>query len=174
MRQSHRRRALIPSVEGLEGKLLLSAVPVAGEYQAETPGAENLKVRLTTDRRSYRAGQPVRITLRETNVGDEPIGLGASPLYAVSVVDATGTQHWKAWGPEFQATMIKYLPPGQSRTTTVVWDAHPGAHAGQTRMMMPLTGDFEIHGSLDGVDAGVAKIRLLGRGNVVPPRVRSV
>ncbi len=94
-------RQLLPSVEGLEGKALLSP----------------LAVTVTTNRHADRPGEVVRMTLIERNVSGQDLGIGAGPSLDGFVVVHRGAKVWRSNAgvvPEFITE--RTLTPGQSLT----------------------------------------------------------
>ena len=68
-------RCARPRIEALEDKCLLTA-----SLFSEIPG---IQVSITTDRAVYTPGQPVNITMTETNVSDHNIQLGTGELASI-------------------------------------------------------------------------------------------
>jgi hypothetical protein len=101
-------RRVLPNVEALEGKALL------------TP----LAVTVTTNRHSYRAGEVVRMMLTETNVSGQDLTVGIGPSVDGFAVAHRGVRVWRsntAAVPEFIA--LRTLAPGQSVTVCARWAA---------------------------------------------------
>jgi hypothetical protein len=69
-----------PRVEGLENKALLSG----------------LSVSLTTDKSSYQAGQPISMTLTETNMSNQPITVEDGPSTDGFFVTHDGVTVWSS------------------------------------------------------------------------------
>ena len=117
-----------------------------------------LAFRVTTDRRIYRLGEQVRITLTEKNRSNRAVPL--NPLcwqWDLSVTNRKGAVIWQ----RHQASHCMYadietlfLRPGERRRVTFVWDGHPSS------LDAPVTPDIHtIRARLDGV-AGASRIRI--------------
>lgn len=108
-------RASRPSLECLEGRIVLSDV--------------NLTI--STDRANYSPGQPVLLTLTETNVSDHDVNVIVGPTNDGFDVYNTSTSVWKSnVGIQPQFLAAETLKPGESITHTAVWDADttPGTY----------------------------------------------
>jgi hypothetical protein len=77
-----------------------------------------LSYNLTTDRSEYQIGQPVVITLTETNVTSQPITLNVAPTDFV--VSSSGASVWKS--PTSGQVTPQAIRPGQSIIQTATWD----------------------------------------------------
>lgn len=176
------RHALRPGVEGLESILSLSTTghparpnllaPAARRGLGTPSGADattptltaekslaadsrTLQVHLTTDRRVYRAGQPIRVTMTETATGDCPVRVWKTPPYFLRAYEP-GATLWSSQGPLENAANWVYLEPGKSRATTFVWN--PSRQAG----LPAPSGLVTIEGTIDTVPSDSASIRILG------------
>jgi hypothetical protein len=101
-------RPLLPKVEALEGKALLS----------------QLAVSLTTNRHIYRAGEVVRMTLTEENLSGRDVTVGIGPGLDVFSLAHKGATLWRSTAgavPEFIAE--RALAPGESLTLQAQWKA---------------------------------------------------
>jgi hypothetical protein len=101
-------RQLLPNVEALEGKALLSPLAVS----------------LTTNRHIYRAGEVVRMTLTETNVSGQDVTVGIGPGLDGFSLAHRGATFWRSNAgavPEFIAE--RTLAPGESLTLQAQWMA---------------------------------------------------
>jgi hypothetical protein len=99
-------RRVLPNVEALEGKSLLSP----------------LAVTLTTNRHCYRSGAVVRMTLTETNVSGQDVTVGIGPSVDGFAVACRGVRVWSSTAqavPELIAE--RTLAPGQSLTVCARW-----------------------------------------------------
>lgn len=128
------RRPRKLAFEFLEEKALLSSLAISGaQASAPIPAAasQGLALSLTTDHRVYRAGQPVVITLTETNTSPSPIHIVEGP--STSGFLAFRGRH-KLWasnaGIQPMFVMSQTLQPGQSITTSATWNAQSGQGSG--------------------------------------------
>lgn len=104
---------------GLIGALL--SLPPAWAQQAPA----GLRLELRAGRDTYRAGDPVELTLTVTNSTADPVVLTApsSQLYDFAVIQG-GREVWR-WsaGRMFMALVTPLeIAPGQARVFTEVWD----------------------------------------------------
>ena len=133
--------AFRPSTERLESHVLLSSTAAVTFTSSGSPIVETL----STDKTIYKVGQPIQITLTETNTTSSPV---TSPTKA-GVDSFTASQKfkdvWKSRGSKLAAPSYT-LQPGQTHTVTVTWNgrANVGSHSRST----PLTGTFEIDSTL--------------------------
>jgi len=137
MRPSYR-----PAVESLEALTLLSAV---------SPG---LTETLTTDRAVYRPGEPVRMTLTETNTSARDVSFGVGPSTDGFSVTRNGGTVWRS-NAGIQPLFVRLvtLHPGESFALQATWDGHPNTPRGDTLPGRP-TGMFLVHNALEGRGAG--------------------
>ncbi len=120
------------------------------------PVAPAVTLALTTDHPTYRRGQPIRMKLVLTDVGDQAVSLLASAGVASEFTvsrDAKVVWHSKPGGPALQALTLQ---PGQSLTRTAVWNARP-RHGGLTRLT---PGIYTIQAS-EGGYTGTATVRIV-------------
>ena len=100
---------------------------------------------LTTDKTIYKVGQPIQITLTETNTTNAAI---VSPSVK-GLGSFTASQHfkdvWKSKGSKL-ASLSFTLQPGQTHTITVTWNGH--ANVGPHSRSTPLTGTFTLDNML--------------------------
>jgi hypothetical protein len=132
-----------------------SATPATFTIQPSTPPASGLTVSVTTDHASYRVGQPVTITLTETNTGksDATVLTGGQILHA-SVSGPLGPV-WVYRDPRAIATGHGVLHPGQSRTFTLTWDGKANVPGG---LVVP--GSYTVFAGVDGLlGAAVIHVR---------------
>ena len=119
-----RSRSLV--LESLEGKVLLSAIaapiaPVSPPIVA--PVSQGLVVKLTTDHQVYRRGQPVVITLTETNTSQHEITVASGPSLGGFFVTRNGRRVWASnAGIQPMFILVKTLEPGQSITQSATWN----------------------------------------------------
>ena len=133
--------AFRPSAERLEAQVLLSSAAVATFAPSGSPIVETL----TTDKSIYKVGQPIHITLTETNTTNSAV---VSPT-AAGLDSFTASQKfkdvWKSRGSKLAAPSYT-LQPGQTHTIMVTWNGH--ANVGSHSRSTPLTGTFEIDSTL--------------------------
>ena len=139
------------------------AIPVQADMTSSSLSAEKslaadsqtLRVSLTTDRRVYRLGQPIRVSMTETATGAWPVRLWRTPPYFLRAY-APGSTLWSSQGPQEGSGNWVYLEPGKSRTNTFVWTP-----TRQDGVATP-SGLVTIEGALDTVQAEPTSIRILG------------
>src|SRR4051794_28360473 len=115
---------------------------------ADTPGPTDLAVSLTTDRSVYQVGQPIIMTLTETNTGDHEIDVEFGPAIDGFFVTRGGVEVWRSnLGPQPQGLFIglKTLAPGEAFTRSATWDGQPNEGP-----LTSLTGGFEVHSEVTG------------------------
>ena len=85
---------------------------------------------VTLDQQSYQAGQPIGISLTETNSSREPVTVNVNPT-AFTVTNGLGQTLWQ-YHDSSASPAAETLEPGQSITQTATWDdiANVGASAG--------------------------------------------
>jgi hypothetical protein len=98
-------RKAVLSVEGLEGRTLLSGITYC----------------LTTDQPVYQVGQTIKITFTETNTGDQPVTVELSPTDFT--VSQGNTAIWQS-DPDNagQPSSSVTLQPGQSVSQSASWN----------------------------------------------------
>jgi len=123
------KRTRIPAVERLEGRALLSAgvrrrdIPVAPPIVA--PANQGVKVVLATDHKVYHQGQPVVMTLTETNTSKQTVTVSLGPSTDGFYVTQNGREVWASnTGPQPLFLLLKTLKPGESFTLSATWDGH--------------------------------------------------
>ena len=90
-----RYRSLV--LETLDGKVLLSAIatpPVPVSPPIIAPVSQGLVMKLSTDHQVYRRGQPVVITLTETNTSQHDITVDSGPSLGGFFVTHNGRKIW--------------------------------------------------------------------------------
>ncbi len=115
------------NVESLEGRNLLSG----------------LSVSLATDQPVYQVGQPVQISLVETNNTNQPITVDEGPSIDGFIVKQAGASIWRSnagINPLF--VVANTLQPGQSFTLKTTWDGIPNGAS------QAVTGTFEVYNQL--------------------------
>ncbi|MGC8643542.1 MAG: hypothetical protein ACP5XB_27105 [Isosphaeraceae bacterium] len=120
------KRPRILTIEPLEEKALLSslALPVLqASPPIPAPATQGLVVKLTTDHRVYRAGQPVVMTLTETNTSQNPINIVEGPSTSGFLAARAGRKVWASnAGIQPMFVMSQTLQPGQSITLSTTWN----------------------------------------------------
>lgn len=109
-------------------------------------GTGGLVVTLTTDHSSYAPGQPVRMTLTETNTGTQDVSIiiGCPTFYDFWVtIGSQEVWRWSHGKLICLAIGIGKLHPGESRQLSAVWN---GDFNEGTALPLPSTYQAEIHG----------------------------
>jgi hypothetical protein len=144
---SHRLR---PTVEAMESRTVLSAI--GGTPAAPVVG---VSVHLATDRAVYRAHQPVRIVLTETNTSTHDVEVPVGPSIPGFSVTRGGTTVWRASaGIQAQYIAMEVLHPGQSVKLSATWNGR--SNVGRPRMPAGL---FVAHTQIPGVGSVVFRVR---------------
>ncbi len=154
------RHAFRPSTERLESLVVLSAasaaLPVAGPPITEV---------LSTNKTIYKVGQPIHITLTETNTTKVPL-----TLTNIAQVDGfTATRDFKvAWkiSARGQRAGSSVLQPGETRTVRAVWNGRPNVASSAS---IPRTGTFEIDNTLANNSVTIAIDPAHGKGSTAGP-----
>jgi hypothetical protein len=144
------KRTLMPTVEPLEGKALLSAGLRLAQAPAAPPMVEpanqGLKVVLATDHEIYHQGQPVVMTLTATNTTSHTISVALGPSTDGFYVTQNGREVWASnAGPQPLFLMLKTIPAGQSFTLSATWN-------GRSNLAAPSspTGVLVVHSQFAG------------------------
>jgi hypothetical protein len=154
------RRDLRPRLEMLEGKALLStAVGLAHNavIQRATPSAPGSSVvaTLTTDRRVYHPGQPVVMTLKESNPTNHSVSIGLGPSMDGFYVSQRGSRVWSSnAGIQPLFVMLEVIPPHGSITLAATWNGQANESP-----LQGATSVFQIHSQVHG--ARPVTIRIL-------------
>jgi uncharacterized repeat protein (TIGR01451 family) len=145
---------LRPCVESLESRTVLSGAPMAQVLVANPPQEPLIPLKtsfvpVTTDRAVYRIGQPVTITITETNTSNHDIQVltGCQILHAT--VTKGGATVWRFIDARECPTGLGVLHAHQSRHFTLIWNGKfniPNLPPGISH-----TGTFVIHAGVDGV-----------------------
>src|SRR5437868_5346083 len=93
-----------PKVETLESLALLS--PLTCFPPPALPS--DLAVTLTTDRLVYQQGQPVTMTLTETNISDHDLLVGEGPMIDSFYVTQVGVRVWVSKPGILSALIVGY------------------------------------------------------------------
>ena len=90
-------------------------------FQIVAPPAADLSTTVTTDKSAYDFGQPIQLTLTETNVSSQPIVVLTGP--AAFEIDHDGANLWGSTTPNSlpASTSWETLQPGQSYVQTLSW-----------------------------------------------------
>jgi hypothetical protein len=132
------RHACHPSGERLEAHVLLSLAATAPAVLSS-----RLVETLATDKSVYTVGEPIRITLTETNTTNSDIVLPSMERGAVFTVSHDLTDFWVKGQGRLSAAG-KTLQPGQERTVRVTWNGRPNVGSRST----PPTGSFQVNNTL--------------------------
>ena len=133
-------RTVLSATPGLSAGLVFHG-PIAG-LTADTstvtsPISAKPKLTVTASKAVDKVGQPVRLTITETNTGSQPIGVMVYGPESVTV-SRNGKAVWRS--PVLPVPLIMMLlQPGQSRTLQAVWPGTFNINKGQ-----PHTGMFTI------------------------------
>jgi hypothetical protein len=141
------KRSTNPAVERLEGKNLLTApatvAPVAPIVAAADQG---LVVKLTTDHAVYHLGQPVVMTLTETNTSQHNITIELGPSRDGFFVTLNGNEVWASnTGPQPQYILVETLKPGESVKLSATWNGRSNIGPASTP-----TGTLVVHSQVAG------------------------
>jgi hypothetical protein len=115
-----------------------------------------LTVSLTTDRPVYQVGQPIMMTLTETNTSDHDINVDFGPAIDGFFVTQDGVEVWRSnLGPQPQTNFVglKMLHPGESFTQSVTWDGRPN----EGPLSTPI-GVLEVHSQVPGANTVAIQI----------------
>jgi hypothetical protein len=145
------RTAFRPKVEGLEAYRLLAVVMPSPNGPAQS--APTATLTLTTDKTSYSAGDPVHMTLTETNNTTQRITFTDGPSADGFYVTQNGATVWRS-NAGFQPMFLRLvtLQPGQSLTFSATWDGHSNDAVGNDGPIV--TDTFQVHSQ---VKSGGAK-----------------
>jgi hypothetical protein len=120
------RRPRELAFEPLEGKALPSALAlpvVPANPPIVAPVSQGLSVTLSTNHRVYRSGQPVVVTMTETNTSQHDINVLDGPSLGGFIASRAGRKVW-ASNPGIQPMFVvsRTLQPGQSITVSTTWN----------------------------------------------------
>jgi hypothetical protein len=143
-----RSRGLV--LETLEGKLLLSAIAAPVESVPPpiiAPVSQGLDVKLSTDHEIYRRGQPVVITLTETNTSHQEITVESGPSLGGVFVTHNSRRVWASnAGIQPMFVLVRTLEPGQSITQSATWSGQSNIGPAWTA-----TGHLVVGSQVEGV-----------------------
>ena len=89
------------------------------------PVNQGVKVVLATDHQVYRRGQPVVMTLTETNTSNHTVNVALGPSTDGFSVTQNGREVWASnTGPQPLFIVLKTLQPGESFTLSATWNGH--------------------------------------------------
>ncbi len=147
------RRTLLV-VESLEGRIVLTSV---------------MGLTITTDRVEYAPGQPVVITLTQTNLSDHDVTVSHGPSTDGFLVSKDGTELWRSnagMNPMYQ--VVETLAPHQSLTRTAVW-------TGDSSSPAPPIGSLQVASQVqvDGQSAAPVTIEVGGGTRLSPKTSRA-
>jgi hypothetical protein len=136
----------------------------ATTFQIVAQPAADLTTKITTDKSVYDSGEPVQITLSETNVSAQPIVvLTGPPAFQIS---HAGTVFWQSANPITLPALASWqtLQPGQSYTQTLTWKASLNSAVVSSQVV----GQFSVSDLLD-PDGSSASFQVLPTVYVPPP-----
>ena len=151
--------AFRPSAERLEVHVLLSALaPTATSGFSGSPIVETL----TTDKTVYKIGQPIKITLTETNTTNANV---VSPKMTERGGFTASRKFKNVWeSRQAKPTAAPFtLQPGETHTVTVTWNGRP--NVGSLSHSAHLTGTFQIDNALANNSASIAIVPAHGKGS---------
>ncbi len=133
-----RLRALV--LEPLEPRALLSmmSAPImTAPAPSPAPASQGLVVRLSTDRHVYHRGEPVIMTLTETNTSQQAVAVPSGPSLGGFFVARGSRALWASkTGMQPMFVQLQTLQPGESITHSATWNGQSnlgrdGAPAGR-------------------------------------------
>jgi hypothetical protein len=132
-----------PAVERLEAQTLPSGLAPLPAALPPPP----LTLTLATDRTVYQVGQPVHMTLTETNTTGHDVSFADGPsIDGFYVTSGTGATVWRSnAGIQPLFVRLVVLHPGQSYTLQATWDGHPNDPWGNEQTGVTPTGTFQVH-----------------------------
>ncbi len=135
-------------------------------FQIVAPPAADLSTTVTTDRSVYDYGEPIQLTLTETNVGSQPIVVLTGPTAFEITHD--GAIVWDTTFPKDLPANTSWvtLQPRQSYTQTSSWDGTTE----YTVTSPQATGTFSVSNLLD-PNGAAASFQIVASGFVSPPVV---
>ncbi len=152
------RRSRSLALETLEGKVLLSAIATPIAFVSPpiiAPVSQGLVVKLSTDQQVYRRGQPVVITLTETNTSQHAITVYSGPSTDGFFVTHNGRKVWASnVGPQPMFILVRTLAPGQSITQSVTWNGQSNIGPASTP-----TGHLLVGSQVEGAQPVTIQIR---------------
>jgi len=144
------RHAVRPAVEVLESHLLLTG----------TAAVAPVALTLATDQTSYAVGQPVHMTLTETNVSNHDVQVASGPATDGFFVTQGGVTIWRSNAPTpLIPSRLVTLHPGMSFTVSATWDGHPNDALGRESSAYP-TGTFLVHSQANAYGAAATPVAI--------------
>src|SRR5271166_3412751 len=111
------------------------------------PLSQGLVVKLSTDHQVYRRGQPVVITLTETNTSQQDITVESGPSLGGFFVTHNGRKVWASnTGVQPMFVLLRTLEPGQSITLSATWNGRSNIGPASTP-----TGHLVVGSQVEGV-----------------------
>ena len=156
---SCKNRGCRPSIERLESHVLLSATATAFGSTAP-PITETL----TTDKSIYKVGEPIHITLTETNNTSSTITMPSMQQSG----EFTASRDFKVvWRSKVQQSdsAATTLAPGQTTTISTTWNGSP--NVGSSPRSTKLTGTIHIDNTLANDSVVIAIQPRHGKGSNV-------
>ncbi len=122
---------------------------VTSPFPLPSPAAAgDISAILKTDKASYKAGEPVTITLTETNTSNHAVTTTYGPSVDSFSVSKNGATVWGSTIGVMSPMFIELitLQPGESRTFTAVWNDHPSPDPLSTGVTngAPVTGTLQV------------------------------
>jgi hypothetical protein len=154
------KRSRCAAVEFLERKALLStlkakAPPVLVSSATAAPVSQGLKITLTTDRSVYHRGQPVLMTLTETNTSNQSVDVELGPSTDGFFVTQNGRQVWASnAGVQPLFIALRTLRPGESLQLSATWNGRSNVGPASTP-----SGPLVVHSQVAG--SPTVNIRIL-------------
>ncbi len=157
-------RGCRPSVKRLESHVMLSSAAMSITTPSIASAAPPIKETLTTDKSIYKVGEPIHITLTETNTMDSVVTLPSLQQSGVFTASRDLRVLWrsKVQKPESAATT---LAPGQTRTISMTWNG--SANVGSAPRSTRLTGTLHIDNTLANDSVVIAIQPRHGKGSNV-------
>jgi hypothetical protein len=156
---SSKRHAFRPSPDRLEAHVVLSSF---GTGSAIAASGSPIVETLTTDKTVYTVGQPIHITLTETNTTNTSVVSANMKQGGGFVVSRHFKPVWKSPRARLAATSFT-LQPGQTHTFTVTWNGHP--NIGSLSRSTPVTGTVQIDNTLANNTVSIAIDPAHGKGS---------
>jgi hypothetical protein len=148
-----------PSAELLPAHVLLSSVaPAAASQISGSPIVETL----ATDKTVYKVGQPIKITLTETNTTNADVVSPNMTEHGGFTASRKFKDVWESKRAKPTAATFT-LQPGETHTVTVTWNGRP--NVGALPRSAPVTGTFQIDNTLANDTVNIAIVPAHGKGS---------
>lgn len=121
--------------------------PIAPTPVSPPPAtATEIATTITTDKTSYKAGDSVTMTLKQTNISDHAVTMTWGPSGNAFIVSKAGATVWQSNdGIQPQYVLVYTLQPGESRTFSAVWNDEPRSANPFTPITgNPVTGTLQV------------------------------